>query len=238
MVLTLAVTAPVVARTSSPAAAAAAQNQRQLVQVLRQDKAGRALAAQAQVVRILKGMAANQRQLRALNTVLARDTATAARLRAQLAGDRAALAGVIRTAYVTASGSATLGTAIASSTLAAFVNASSLPAATAANLTSLVGQVQHANLGIRLALAGLKAAEVKAAATESALNRQAQQLLVAAAARDAAFTAASANAQALLADLANQGTPVASGGSCGNHFYYGECTWYVATRRCIPWFGN
>ena len=238
LALTLGVTVPVVAHSSSPAAVKAAQNQRQLIEVLRQDRAGRALAAQSQVVRLLRGIAANQRQLRALNRVLARDTGAAARLRAQLAGDSAALAGVIRTAYVTSSGSETLGTAIASSTLTAFVNASSLPAATAANLTSLVVQVERAHRGIRRALAGLQAARTKAAATEAALNRQAQLLLIAAANRDAAFQAASAAAQRLLAELANQGAPVASGGTCGNHFYYGECTWYVATRRCIPWFGN
>ncbi|HEV1997673.1 MAG TPA: CHAP domain-containing protein [Candidatus Dormibacteraeota bacterium] len=34
------------------------------------------------------------------------------------------------------------------------------------------------------------------------------------------------------------GGKVNGGGSCGNHFSYGYCTYYVANRRCIPWFGN
>jgi surface antigen len=28
------------------------------------------------------------------------------------------------------------------------------------------------------------------------------------------------------------------GGACSDDFAYGDCTWYVATRRCIPWGGN
>ena len=31
---------------------------------------------------------------------------------------------------------------------------------------------------------------------------------------------------------------VNAAGPCGNHFAFGYCTYYVATRRCIPWFGN
>lgn len=28
------------------------------------------------------------------------------------------------------------------------------------------------------------------------------------------------------------------GGAVGNHFYFGFCTWYVANRRPVPWFGD
>lgn len=40
------------------------------------------------------------------------------------------------------------------------------------------------------------------------------------------------------ASFSSGGGTVSGGGSCGNHFSYGYCTWYVASRRCIPWFGN
>jgi surface antigen len=32
--------------------------------------------------------------------------------------------------------------------------------------------------------------------------------------------------------------PSSSDSPCGNRFAYGYCTYYVATRRCIPWLGN
>lgn len=43
-----------------------------------------------------------------------------------------------------------------------------------------------------------------------------------------------------IADLDQQlaGPPPSLRGGCGNHFAYGQCTYYVASRRCIPWFGN
>ena len=42
-----------------------------------------------------------------------------------------------------------------------------------------------------------------------------------------------------IADLDQQLAPPPSlRGGCGNHFAYGQCTYYVASRRCVPWFGN
>ena len=45
-------------------------------------------------------------------------------------------------------------------------------------------------------------------------------------------TAVAAQAQA------TQVVKFAGTGPYPNHFSFGYCTWYVATRRYVPWFGN
>jgi surface antigen len=80
-------------------------------------------------------------------------------------------------------------------------------------------------------------------ALEGQLALDSNALLMLVDARNAALRSASAPARAIEQQIAEidmqlAGNAPRSGSSCGNHFAYGQCTWYVATRRCIPWLGN
>ena len=102
------------------------------------------------------------------------------------------------------------------------------------------------------AIVSEKAEIQKDAATTVALEGQLSQdsgaLLMLVNARNVALQSASAPARAIENQIAEIDQQLAAGsapkrsaanqGSCGNHFAYGQCTWYVATRRCIPWVGN
>jgi surface antigen len=84
-------------------------------------------------------------------------------------------------------------------------------------------------------------------ALEGQLATDTNALLMLVDARNAALQTASAPARAIEIQIAQIDQQLAAGaaprysgsaGSCGNHFAYGQCTWYVASRRCIPWVGN
>jgi peptidoglycan DL-endopeptidase CwlO len=85
---------------------------------------------------------------------------------------------------------------------------------------------------------------------EGQLAQDSNALLMLVDSRNAALQSASAPARAIETQIAEIDQQLAAGSapkasasggqssSCGNHFAYGQCTWYVASRRCIPWVGN
>jgi CHAP domain len=82
----------------------------------------------------------------------------------------------------------------------------------------------------------------RAAQVEALLAVDANRLMVLVAHRDGAFRGLDGPARELARRIAEidqeLAGPLRRHGLCGNHFAYGQCTWYVASRRCIPWFGN
>ncbi|MGH7746791.1 MAG: CHAP domain-containing protein, partial [Candidatus Dormibacteria bacterium] len=84
----------------------------------------------------------------------------------------------------------------------------------------------------------------EAQALEDELSQDDNRMIALVAQRDIAFQEIDGPQRRLAKEIANldlEVVPPATGllgGSCGNHFAFGQCTYYVATRRCVPWFGN
>ncbi len=124
-----------------------------------------------------------------------------------------------------------------------------------AGTSHVAEQVRNLQASVRAkqdAIASEKAEIQKDAASTLSLEGQLAQdssaLLMLVESRNAALQSASAPARAIENQIAAIDQQLAAGsaprrssadqGSCGNHFAFGQCTWYVATRRCIPWVGN
>ena len=120
----------------------------------------------------------------------------------------------------------------------------------AAHVTDEVRQLEQRLKDRQTALANERAQLQKdfaeAKGLESDLANQNGRMMALVAQRDAAFRSVDGPARAIAAQIAdidsqlagNSAPAVKGSGPCGNHFAYGYCTYYVATRRCIPWFGN
>jgi surface antigen len=84
----------------------------------------------------------------------------------------------------------------------------------------------------------------QASALEGQLSTQSNQLLTIVYQRDQILEQFSGPSEQLaeqIDEIDNElgGTAaVPSSTSCSDSFAYGDCTWYVATQRCIPWGGN
>ena len=120
----------------------------------------------------------------------------------------------------------------------------------AEQVRNLQANVRAKEDAIRTEKAEIEKDAASSTALEGQLSSDSNALLMLVDARNAALQSATAPARAIEERIAQIDQELAAGivtsaprsgastTSCGNHFAFGQCTWYVASRRCIPWVGN
>ena len=111
-------------------------------------------------------------------------------------------------------------------------------------IQGLENTLNHDQADLQTQQSKLQADFAQASSLENELSVQSNQILALVYQRDQAVEALDGPARQLAEEIAQIDNELAgnsvvpSSGSCSNSFAYGECTWYVATQRCIPWGGN
>ncbi len=192
----------------------------QLSSLLNQLAAQGDLAAKGKVTALLVKIETEQNYLAQLNKQLAGDLATTATLNRQLAGDQTVLMSLVSTAYVDGNGSQAVAEALAAPNISQFLSSTTLPAAIASQVATLVGTIRHDRQVVMSDTAQLHQDEAQALVSQQQLGAESLQLL------------------SQLSPAAPPLVGLGPGGSGGWSFAFGECTWYVATQRQVTWGGN
>jgi surface antigen len=187
---------------------------------------------------------ANQAQLATLNSELATLNGEITADEAQEASARNALATLTRATYESVSGNTVMTAVLNAKDFTAAMDSLSGASSITAQIQGLETTLSHDQADLVAKQNQLQNDFAQATALEAQLSTQSNQLLTIVYERDQILQQFSGPA----AQLAEQidvidnelgGTAaVPNTTSCSNSFAYGDCTWYVATRRCIPWGGN
>lgn len=226
----------------------------QLVAQLQQLSGPRA-GASAQLLAAEQALSAVQSQLLAVRGRLDGADARLLKLSQQIQDDehtvstaKVQLAQLVRATYVTSSADGFVTAILSADDFSQAMDRMKGAAHVTDEVRQLESQLQSRQTALAQERAQLQKDFADAKTLESELSDQDGRLMALVAQRDAAFQGVDGPARTIAQEIAdidnelagNSQPParVASSGSCGNHFAYGYCTYYVATRRCIPWFGD
>ncbi len=197
--------------------------------------------AQARLLAAQQQLAALNARLLALSGQVADDEATIVKAKLQLAA-------LTRQSYESTSTDSWVAAVLSASTFSQAMDRLTGTSHVAEQVKNLQANLRDKEAAIVAEQAEIRIDSAKGTALEEQLAQDSNAFLLLVEQRNAAFQAANGPARAIAAQIAEIDQEIAAGntplpargtgGSCANHFAFGQCTWYVATRRCIPWLGN
>ncbi len=190
-----------------------------------------------------------QQQLTGLNARLLDLSGSLAGHRATIDSAKHQLAALARQSYESTTNNSWVAAVLSASTFAEAMDRLNGTAHVASAVATLQANLRQTELAIIDEQAQIRKDVTASSSAETQFADDSNALLVLVGQRDAALQGASGAARALVAQIADidqqiagQSGPAAprsvSSAPCGDHFGYGQCTYYVASRRCIPWGGN
>jgi surface antigen len=185
-----------------------------------------------------------QAKLNALNARMLALSQQIAGDQAEIARAKADLAAFTRATYEASSSDAVMAAVLSASSFGQAIDRLSNASHVAQDVADLQHEVATKDAAVIRERSQLQRDFAQATSMEASLGSARDQLMTVLLARTQLFQSLKGPAAALAARIANLDNQIAAarlphGSSpCGNHFAYGQCTWYVASRRCVPWGGN
>jgi surface antigen len=209
--------------------------------------AGRALSGaesqyEAQQAKVLAQQArlnALNGQMLSLNQQLTSDQATVGQ-------NKQALAKIIRATFESTGNNQMLAAVLSANNFGQAMDRLRNATQVSQQVTDLVTRLSAQEDEIRRDQAKITADFAQASTIESQLADDSNRLLSFLVQRNNFFGSLSGPARQIAAEISSIDEQIAwqqsgghvGAGPCGDHFAYGQCTWYVASRRCVPWGGN
>jgi surface antigen len=197
--------------------------------------------AQAKLLAAQKQLAALNARLLALSGQVASDEATIGKA-------KLGLAALTRQSYESTTTASWVAAVLSASTFSQAMDRLAGTSHVAEQVRNLQANLRDKEAAIASEQAEIRTDSAKGTALEEQLAQDSNAFLLLVEQRNNAFQLASGPARAIAAQIAQIDQEIAAGnapppprggsGSCGDNFSFGQCTWYVASRRCIPWSGN